>query len=115
MEPGCHILPLFRIFKPLLKIADLEVMELKAYFSGDQLPLLKIGEKVEVLTDDGSGGIRKFEGKISTISSNAEFTPKIIQTREERVNLVYAVKIMVKNDGSLKINMPGEVRLLSEN
>ncbi|MBA7588799.1 hypothetical protein ES708_30868 [subsurface metagenome] len=101
------------IGRPLLRIADLEVMELKAYFSGDQLPLLKIGEKVDVFTDDGSGGIRKFEGTISSIASEAEFTPKIIQTREERVNLVYAVKIRVINDGTLKINMPGEVRLVS--
>jgi len=101
--------------KPLLKIADLDEMELKAYFSGDQLPLLNIGAKVEVLADDGAGGFQKLEGKISSIASNAEFTPKIIQTREERVNLVYAVKISVKNNGTLKINMPGEVKLLSEN
>lgn len=100
--------------RPLLKIADLELMELKAYFSGAQLTLIKIGDKVEVLTDDGAGGIRSFEGKISSIASNAEFTPKIIQTREERINLVYAVKILVKNDGTLKINMPGEVRVLTE-
>ena len=101
--------------KPLLKIANLDEMELKAYFSGDQLPLLKIGDKVFVLADDGKGGFQKFEGRISSISSNAEFTPKIIQTRKERVNLVYAVKISVKNNGSLKINMPGEVKLISEN
>ncbi len=109
-EPGETV----SLGKPLLKIADLEVMELKAYFSGNQLPLLKIGEKVEVFADDGSGGLHSFEGKISSIASHAEFTPKIIQTREERVNLVYAVKILVKNDGTLKMNMPGEVRLLSE-
>jgi HlyD family secretion protein len=101
--------------KPLLKMANLDKMELKAYFSGDQLPLLKIGDKVDVLTDDGTGGFQKLEGRISSISSNAEFTPKIIQTRKERVNLVYAVKISVKNNGTLKINMPGEVKLISEN
>jgi len=99
---------------PLLKIADLETMELKAYFSGGQLPLLKIGETVEVFVDDGTGGLRKYYGIISSISDHAEFTPKIIQTREERVNLVYGVKIQVKNDGILKINMPGEVKLLQE-
>jgi HlyD family secretion protein len=97
--------------KPLFKVANLEEMELKAYFSGNQLPLLKIGNLVDVLVDAGNGGFRKMEGTISWIASEAEFTPKIIQTREERVNLVYAVKILVKNDGGLKINMPGEVRL----
>ncbi|MGD2033906.1 MAG: HlyD family efflux transporter periplasmic adaptor subunit, partial [Bacteroidales bacterium] len=100
--------------KPVLKLADLDVMELKAYFSGDQLPLLRIGDEVEVLTDKETGGLRTYRGRISSIASQAEFTPKIIQTRAERVNLVYAVKIRVKNDGSLKINMPGEVKLLSE-
>jgi len=97
--------------KPLFKVANLEEMDLKAYFSGNQLPLLKIGNKAGVLIDDGKSGYKKMEGTISWIASEAEFTPKIIQTREERVNLVYAVKIRVKNDGSLKINMPGEVKL----
>jgi HlyD family secretion protein len=100
------------IGKSLFKIADLDEMELKAYFSGRQLPLLKLGEKMDVMIDDGKGEIRKLEGSIGWISSEAEFTPKIIQTREERLNLVYAVKIRVKNDGSIKINMPGEVKLL---
>jgi HlyD family secretion protein len=95
--------------KPLFKIADLNTMELKAYFSGNQLADIKIGTPVQVLTDDGKGGLLNHEGKITWIASNAEFTPKIIQTREERVNLVYAVKISVPNDGSIKINMPGEV------
>jgi HlyD family secretion protein len=98
--------------KPMFKIADLDVMLLKAYFSGKQLPLLKIGEKVNVLLDDGNGGIRTMPGSVDWISSEAEFTPKIIQTREERLNLVYAVKISVINDGSIKINMPGEVKLI---
>lgn len=97
--------------KPLFKIADLKDMDLKAYFSGDQLPAIKIGEKVKVVTDDGHGGYRNFDGVVKWISSEAEFTPKIIQTREERVDLTYAVKIGVKNDGTIKINMPGEVML----
>lgn len=96
--------------KPLFKIADLEEMELKAYFSGNQIPLIKIGNEVAVYTDDGNGNIKQSTGTIEWISSEAEFTPKIIQTREERLNLVYAVKIRVKNDGSIKINMPGEVK-----
>ena len=97
--------------KPLFKMADLSTMELKAYFSGDQLSRIKIADTVEVLTDDGEGGLFSHSGKIVWIASNAEFTPKIIQTREERVNLVYAVKIVVPNDGTIKINMPGEVRI----
>jgi HlyD family secretion protein len=68
---------------------------------------------VEVLTDDGNEELVSHKGRIIWIASNAEFTPKIIQTREERINLVYAVKISVPNDGSIKINMPGEVRILN--
>jgi HlyD family secretion protein len=97
--------------KYLLKLADLRTMELKAYFSGDQLPELKLGQEVEVLIDKGNAAMRPMSGTISWISSNAEFTPKIIQTRKERVSLVYAVKINVVNDGTIKINMPGEVRI----
>jgi HlyD family secretion protein len=97
--------------KSLLKLADLSTMQLKAYFSGNQLPKLSIGQEVQVLVDNGDGGERTFPGIISWISPNAEFTPKIIQTREERVSLVYAVKISVQNDGTIKINMPGEVKL----
>ncbi len=99
--------------KPLFKIADLTTMELKAYFSSDQLARIKIADTVEVLTDDGKGGLSPHIGKIVWIASDAEFTPKIIQTREERVNLVYAVKINVTNNGTLKINMPGEVRIIN--
>lgn len=95
--------------KPLYKIADLSVMELRVYVSGTQLPEIKIGQKVKVLIDNGKDGFTNLEGEISWISSKAEFTPKIIQTKEERVNLVYAVKVRVKNDGSVKIGMPGEV------
>jgi len=95
--------------KPLYKIADISVMELRVYVSGTQLPEIKIGQKVKVLIDDGKSNFKTLEGEISWISSKAEFTPKIIQTKEERVNLVYAVKVRVNNDGSLKIGMPGEI------
>ncbi len=95
--------------KPLYKIADLTELELKVYVSGDQLPSVKIGQKVKVLIDRDKKSNRNLEGIVSWISPKAEFTPKIIQTKEERVDLVYAVKIRVKNDGSLKIAMPGEV------
>jgi len=98
--------------KPLYKIADLTAMELKVYVSGSQLPNIKIGDEVEVLIDKNEKQNRELSGKISWISSKAEFTPKTIQTKEERVNLVYAVKIRVINDGSLKIGMPGEVNFL---
>ena len=84
-------------------------MELRVYVSGAQLPEIKLGQKVKVLIDDGKSGYKTLEGEISWISSKAEFTPKIIQTKEERVNLVYAVKVKVVNDGSLKIGMPGEI------
>lgn len=95
--------------KPLYKIADISTMELRVYVSGDQLSEIKIGQTVKVFIDAGKSEYKEFEGTISWISSKSEFTPKIIQTKEERVNLVYAVKIKVKNDGSLKIGMPGEV------
>ena len=95
--------------KPLYKIADISIMELRVYVSGAQLPEIKLGQKVKVLIDDGKSGYKTLEGEISWISSKAEFTPKIIQTKEERVNLVYAVKVKVNNDGSLKIGMPGEI------
>ena len=95
--------------KPLYKIADISTMELRVYVSGDQLPNIKIGQLVRVLIDDGKNGFRELQGNVSWISSKAEFTPKIIQTKEERVNLVYAVKIRVANDGTIKIGMPGEV------
>jgi HlyD family secretion protein len=95
--------------KPLFKIADLEVMKLKVYLSGDQLPHIKIGQEVEVQIDETKSSNRSMKGVISWVSSTAEFTPKTIQTKEERVNLVYAVKIRVRNDGALKIGMPGEI------
>jgi HlyD family secretion protein len=95
--------------RALYKIADLSVMELKVYVSGTQLPAVKLGQKVEVLIDADKKTNRKLEGVVSWISPKAEFTPKIIQTKEERVNLVYGVKVKVKNDSSLKIAMPAEV------
>jgi HlyD family secretion protein len=95
--------------RTLYKIADLSVMELKVYVSGTQLPGIKLDQQVEVLIDADRKTNRKMNGVVSWISPKAEFTPKIIQTKEERVNLVYAVKIRVPNDGSLKIAMPAEV------
>jgi len=94
--------------KPVVKLADLSVMKLKVYVSGAQLGSVKIGNQCTVRADDGKKGYRSFTGTISTISEKAEFTPKIIQTKEERVTLVYSVKIEVKNDGALKSGMPGE-------
>lgn len=95
--------------RALYKIADLSMMELKVYISGTQLPGVKLGQQVEVLIDTDKKTNRKLTGIVSWISPKAEFTPKIIQTKEERVNLVYGVKIRVANDGSLKIAMPAEV------
>jgi HlyD family secretion protein len=94
--------------KPLAKISDLSVMKLKVYVSGAQLGNIKIGQNSTVRVDDGKKGYKSFTGTISYISGKAEFTPKIIQTKEERVTLVYAVIINVKNDGTLKSGMPGE-------
>ena len=94
---------------PLYKVASLSSLYIRAYISGNQLAKITIGHSVSVGVDDGEGGIRNYSGRITWISSKAEFTPKIIQTREERVNLVYAIKILVENDGLLKIGMPGEV------
>jgi HlyD family secretion protein len=96
--------------KPLYKIADVSTMQLKVYISEKQLASIKIGQKVTVKIDSNKD-LKNYEGTISWISSEAEFTPKIIQTKEERVNLVYAVKVDVQNDGSLKIGMPAEMWL----
>ena len=95
--------------KPVLKMADLSNLELKVYVSGAQLSNVKLGNEVKILIDSGAQEMQSLSGKISWISSESEFTPKIIQTKEERVKLMYAVKIVVPNDGSLKIGMPGEV------
>ena len=99
--------------KPLYKIADLNTMQLRVYISETQLANIKIGQEVTVKIDDADT-MKSFNGKISWIASEAEFTPKIIQTKEERVALVYAVKVDVINDGSLKIGMPAEIWLTKE-
>jgi len=96
--------------KPLYKIADLSTLNLRVYVSGSQLPLVKLGQAVTVYTDDGPKKYKTYSGTIIWISDKAEFTPKTIQTKEERANLVYAVKVKVKNDGFLKIGMYGEIK-----
>lgn len=95
--------------KPLYKIADLSTLTLRAYISGEQLPRVRLGQQVSVRVDDGASSYKHYTGKIAWVSDKAEFTPKTIQTKEERANLVYATKILVKNDGYLKIGMYGEV------
>ena len=95
--------------KAIYKIGNLAEMKLKIYVSETQLSSIKIGQKVSMLIDSKNKNLETLEGEIAWISDKAEFTPKIIQTREERVNLVYAVKVAVKNDGRLKIGMPAEV------
>ncbi|MCB0374258.1 MAG: HlyD family efflux transporter periplasmic adaptor subunit, partial [Muricauda sp.] len=92
------------------KIPDLSTMELRVYVSETQLANIKIGQKV-IVKIDAEKTMKSYDGTISWIASEAEFTPKIIQTKEERVALVYAVKVNVKNDGSLKIGMPAEMWL----
>ena len=96
--------------KPIFKIANLDVMTLKTFITGDQLPQIKIGQQVKVLLEAGEGKTKELPGTIYWISSKAEFTPKTIQTKNERANLVYAAKIHVKNDGYLKIGMYGDVK-----
>ena len=100
--------------KPVCKIANLGELELKVYISGDQLPYLKLGQTVQVLIDKDKSEVSALQGTVSWISSKAEFTPKTIQTRQERVNLVYAAKVRVPNDGTLKIGMPGEINFMPE-
>ena len=99
------------IGKPIYKIANLDEMLLRAYFTGDQLAKIKVGQTVKILVDAGNGETKELNGKIEWISQKSEFTPKTIQTKDERANLVYASKIRVKNDGFLKIGMYGEVKL----
>jgi len=97
------------IGRPLFKIADLENMILRAYFSYDQIMGMKIGDEVQVSTSTSKSEGAIYKGIVSWISGEAEFTPKTIQTKDERINLVYAVKILVKNDGYIKIGMYGDV------
>ena len=94
--------------KPLYKIADISEMTLRVYISETQLSQIKVGQKVTVKID-AEKEMKSFPGTISWIASSAEFTPKVVQTKEERVNLVYAVKVNVKNEGILKIGMPAEM------
>lgn len=96
--------------KPILKVADLAELELRCYISGEELSAIKLGNQVKVLFDVGNNQMEAISGKVSWISDEAEFSPKIIQTKEERVKLVYAMKVTVENDGRLKVGMPGEVR-----
>ena len=95
--------------KAVYKVADMSEMTLRAYITGDQLGQIKIDQKVKVLIDEGKDKYRDLQGTIFWVSDKAEFTPKTVQTKDERANLVYAIKIKVKNDGTLKIGMYGEV------
>lgn len=97
--------------KPLFKIADTQNMYLRAYVTSSQLKDIKVGQKVKVFADYGDGQKKEYDGTISWISSRSEFTPKTILTDDERADLVYAVKIAIKNDGYVKIGMYGEVKL----
>jgi HlyD family secretion protein len=97
--------------KPLYKIADLSVLTLRAYITGDQLAALRLRQPVTVAVDAANGATRTYPGTVTYISPQAEFTPKTIQTKTERANLVYAVKIRVSNDGYIKIGMYGEITL----
>lgn len=98
--------------KPLYKIADLSRLILRVYITGNQLPGVRLGQAVKVLTDDGKGSYQEGTGTITWISDRAEFTPKTIQTRDERADRVYAVKVRVNNDSGLyKIGMYGEIKL----
>lgn len=98
------------IGKPLYKIADLSTILLRAYITGDQFASVRVNQQVTVLADDAQGHYRKYPGIVEWISDKAEFTPKTIQTKDERANLVYAMKVRVRNDGYLKIGMYGELR-----
>lgn len=100
--------------KALYKIADLSALDMRAYIGEEQLGQVKVGQQVTVLTDLPDNKYREWPGTITWISSEAEFTPKVIQTKEERTNLVYAIKVRVKNDGSLKIGMPAELKLAKQ-
>jgi HlyD family secretion protein len=96
--------------KSLYKIANLDTLILRAYVTGSQLTQVKLGQSVKVYADQGSDQYREYPGEVYWVSDKSEFTPKTIQTRDERANLVYAVKIHVKNDGYLKLGMYGEVK-----
>lgn len=99
---------------PLFRMASLDTLTLRAYISGSQLSHIQLGQNTEVLIDQDADTYKKFSGKVIWISDQAEFTPKTIQTKDERVDLVYALKVRVPNDGSLKIGMPGEINFPAE-
>lgn len=98
------------IGKPLYKVADLSTIILRAYVTGNQFANIQLKKKVITMVDDGTGKYKRYDGVIEWISDKAEFTPKTIQTKDERANLVYAIKISLQNDGHLKIGMYGEVK-----
>ena len=98
--------------KAIYKIADLSIITLRAYITGGQLSQVKLGQQVKVFVDNGVDKYKEYPGTITWISDKAEFTPKTIQTKDERANLVYAIKIKVKNDGYLKIGMYGEAEFI---
>lgn len=106
VEPG----EMAVIGKPLYKIADLSELTLRVYVTGSQLSQLKLNQEVTVMVDKGADDYASYKGIVYWISSKAEFTPKTIQTKDERANLVYAIKLRVRNDGLLKIGMYGEVK-----
>lgn len=97
--------------KPLMKVANLEDIYLRAYFTSDQLSKINLGDEVTVTANFGGDERYDYKGRVAWISAESEFTPKSIQTKDSRANLVYAVKIAVKNDGRLKIGLAGEVKL----
>lgn len=99
--------------KPMLILADTESMIVKAYVGAEQLPSITRGQQVRVFIDKDKASFTELDGRISWISPKAEFTPKIIQTKDERTNLVYAIKVAVKNNGHLFVGMPAEIQLLS--
>ena len=105
-EPGEYAAP----GRALFKVANVEDMKLRAYITADQLTGLKIGQQVKVYADQGKDDRKEYDGTVTWISDKAEFTPKTIQTRDERANLVYAIKVSVKNDGMIKKGMYGEVK-----
>lgn len=98
--------------KALYKIADLSYLNLRAYITGSQLSTIKLNQTVKVFIDSGANNYREYQGTVIWISDKAEFTPKTIQTKDERANLVYAIKVRAKNDSYLKIGMYGEVKLI---
>lgn len=96
--------------RALFKVADIDNIRLRAFITADQLTTLKLGQRVRVFADQGSSGRKEYAGTLIWISDKAEFTPKTIQTRDERANLVYAVKIAVENDGLIKLGMYGDIK-----